>query len=156
MDRFGNIKIFSLFLVLLSSSVTAGWQAELIYENYFGDYFAGAKKSIEFSPEQDSPKSLYQKLRQLVGDAKSNLLLVGCGEEDVVASYFMASKNLVNDTPLKNMIDLRVCLASNHGPFYFRFVNPSYSGYADPNSGEHFYLSPWRHLNEIGKKVQWR
>lgn len=154
--KFKTLLLFIAFIVFGSSALSAVHtemvKAQLIYEDYFGDYFSGSTHEVEIDFQSSSPSSLYKLLRSL-RRAESNLLLIAFGNEDLISNYFAGTKKLESNEVFaenKLFVDLK---KSPEGKFYFRFVNPWYSKFADPNSPSHHWASPFKHLNEIGKKV---
>lgn len=151
-----KIKYFVFFLFIFSFPAFSAQKAKIIYETYFGEYFTGSTYDIELDLSKESPASIYKKLMILNPKTESNLLLSGYGKNDDISNYFGGTKDLENNTPLNRIhVYKNLMIKNTDEMFFLRFVNPDYSSYADPNAPEHFPLSPFYHLNLIGKRVNW-
>lgn len=134
-------------------------KAELVYEDYFGDYFIGETCSgvdVDFS--QDSPASLLQKLKDCLAktgkQVETDLLIVAYGSQEIVGEYFAATKDVTSTAVLGTLPLFQAVKSSSGSKYTFTWVNPSYSHYVDPKEPLHFPGSPWRHLPAIGRVVQ--
>lgn len=130
------------------------YQAQLIYENYFGDYYVGWEKIITIDLKKDSPAHIAKYLKEIDSQAKAGVLLIGYGAgEQLIDNYFAATKDLNKDEPLIQTEPFKNFKAVTNGVFYLRIVHPFYSSFAEKGAEKHIPLSPLAHLPLIAEKV---
>ncbi len=153
------LTIFLFQYFLLSQNIFAA-QIQLIYEDYFGEYFSGSSFVIEVDLEKNGIKDIYTtlttELREIKKENNSDLLLIAYGKEDLISAYFGGTHNLNNKEILSSVfkkIKPEQAFNQEGAMFYFRFVSKDYSDYAKPDSKEHHWASPWKHLPLLAKQV---
>ena len=149
------LNLISWLTLFVSYSGFSAEKAELIYEDYFGDYFVGSRHPVEIDLDRDTPATVYSMLLEKAKRANANLLLIGYGPLDSVGAYALGTHHFAsNEDPFSKIESFKKLDHSRKdGRFFFRFVNPHFSRYADPLSPVHHFASPFKHLNFIGRRV---